>query len=187
MIYPHMPDEVLEATGLASLVVAPAADTSPSCAGLGCHPSRGQLKCEFHPRRNKDDKKSRAAVTNGKRNRRPPRWKMFCPGERLCLWQLNYYFGDKSKMYRLQSTNHDHEGHTIDPPSTDVMRLLSTSDMTDGMWTKLCQLVTIRIGGLKLREVSTQSHHSLTTAPPQSFTSCFVVTTQLAGSLLTVF
>ena len=153
VLYPGMTQSAMESTGVASLLAEATDDAVQlSCAQFGCHHKHGQFMCEFHPKRRKDDRKSRTDVTTGRRNRRPPRWKTMCPGERMCKWRINYTFSKKNAAYSLRPKCLAHQGHDMGAPC--VSRLLSTSDVTVKMWEDLCRWVAIPLCGHKLRKVS---------------------------------
>ena len=153
VLYPGMTQEAMDASGVSSVLAAPAISIA-SCRELGCVHMHGQFKCEFCPRKGTDDKKSRAGVTIGRRNRVPARWKEYCCGDRVCCWQINYTFNIKIDTYVLSPKCVEHKGHRMDVPSSTVTHILTASDVTADMWDQLCQWVAIPLGGHKLRKVS---------------------------------
>jgi hypothetical protein len=124
------------------------------CASKGCYQKNGQLLCEFYPRRRVNDTAQRTKLTSGKRNLTAVRWKMMCDGERRCQWQVNYTFNIKTASYKLKVVSAEHDGHRFDLSSDSVSRILVIGDVTEGMWTNMCQWVSIPLGGHKLRKVS---------------------------------
>ena len=152
-----MSTAALDASGAAT---PPTTAVTTICAELGCHPLRGQFKCEFFPRTQLDDEERRTRTTIDKREKVPPRWKVYCYGERQCKWQLNYCYNRTNLAYGLHIHCLQHDGHKLDSPFPVVNTLISAASVTQTMWDKLMFWVSKRLGGSTLREVTYQSHIS---------------------------
>lgn len=170
-----MSTAALDASGIAT---PPTTAVTVACVELGCHPLRGQFKCEFFPRPRLDDEERRTSTTTHKRERVPARWKVYCYGERQCKWQLNYCYNHTNLAYNLHIHCLQHDGHKMDSPFPVVTTLISASHVTEAMWDKLKFWVSKRMGGSTLREVSYQSHCSQKSVKSLCFLCQLVVNAQ---------
>lgn len=155
LLYPGMQPDAIVASGLSTVLQSAAASTQ-TCAQLGCVRAHGWLVCQFHPRAGKDDARQRTDVTSGKCDFTVPEWKLRCDGVRRCNWRINYMYSKKHGEYKLIAKDVQHTGHTLLVHAG--VRLQTTSDVTELMWTSLCGWVKMQIGGQTLREASPHYH-----------------------------
>ena len=168
----------MAASGLSTVLLSAAA-TTKTCAELGCKRIQGWFLCQYHARSGKDDTRQRTDVTAGRCNLTVPEWKVRCDGARRCNWRINYSYSKKRDVYTLIAKDMKHTGHTLHVPNG--VRLQSTSDVTEEMWTNLCAYVKMQIGGQTLRDVSLPAVFHL------SLHSICTVSYQFSHCLLSVF
>jgi hypothetical protein len=119
---------------------------------------RGSFHCEFAARPGeKTDKEEREEVRATRNTLTAKDWKKFCPGDRECLWRINYTYSKRNKTYSLAVKELCHQGHSFrsitTPDNTAVCLSTTFKDVTIIMQDKIREWLLMHIAGPQIRQV----------------------------------